>query len=279
MKISLKKPLAVFDLETTGLNITNDRIVEISILKVHPTGNKESKLLRLNPGIPIPDASSQIHGIYDKDVQDSPGFKEVAKDLVRFLSGCDLAGYNALRFDIPVLMEEFLRADIDFDIKNRHIVDVQNIFMKMEPRTLKGAYRFFCQKDLIDAHSAEADTLATFEILEAQIEKYEGVEYEEKSGNISTPIVNDIKALHEFSKHHEFADLAGQIIFDSEGNEVFHFGKYKGRTVEDVFTTDPSYYDWMMKGEFPLYTKKLITSIKLRMKGLGNVTMLSNKKR
>lgn len=279
MKLNLKKPLAVFDLETTGLNITIDRIIEISILKINPNGSRESKLYRVNPGIPIPDASSQIHGIYDKDIQNAPAFKDIAKDLLRFLTGCDLAGYNALRFDIPVLMEEFLRADIDFDIKNRHIVDVQNIFMKMEPRTLKGAYRFFCQKDLIDAHSAEADTLATFEILEAQIEKYEGVEYEEKSGNISTPVVNDIKALHEFSKHHEFADLAGQIIFDNEGNEVFHFGKYKGRTVEDVFTTDPSYYDWMMKGEFPLYTKKLITSIKLRMKGLGNVTMLSNKKR
>lgn len=280
MELNLKKPLAIFDLETTGLNITQDRIVEISILKINPNGKEEKKYHLINPGIPVPEESTRFHGFTSDDLKDKPLFKEVAKEIARFLSGCDLAGYNAIKFDIPLLMEEFLRANVDFDLQNRQVIDVQNIFMKMEPRTLKGAYRFFCNKELENAHSAEADTLATYEILKAQLSRYEHVEYEDRDGEVSKPIVNDVKALHEFSMQQHFADLAGQIIFNADGQEVFHFGKNKGRTVEEVFTKDPSYYDWMMKGEFPLYTKKLITTIKLRMKGLGQQTTdsIKNKK-
>lgn len=277
MELNLKRPIAFFDLETTGLNISNDRVIEISILKVHPNGNKEQKTLRINPGMPVPPESTKIHGITDEDLKDKPSFKDVAKELSRFLAGCDLSGYNAIKFDIPVLMEEFLRCDTDFDLNNRHVVDVQNIFMKMEPRTLKGAYRFFCQKELEDAHSAEADTTATYEILKAQLDRYQGVDYEGREGIVEHPVVNDVKALHDFSMQQQFADLAGQIIYNADRVEVFNFGKHKGRTVEDVFSKDPSYYDWMMKGDFPLFTKKLITTIKLRMSGMGSVTLTNSK--
>lgn len=267
MEINLKRPLAIFDLETTGLNITNDRIIEVCILKVHPDKTEEMKTLRINPEIPIPAESMKFHGITDEDVKDAPTFKMVAKDLATFLTNCDLAGYNALKFDIPLLMEEFLRCEIDFDIRKRKIVDVQNIFMKMEPRTLKGAYKFFCNSDLVDAHSAEADTKATYEILLSQLDRYNGTEYQDRNGIVSTPIINDINALHDFSSQQRTADLAGQIIYNNQNQEVFHFGKHKGKTVEEVFAKEPSYYDWMMKGEFPLYTKKLITQIKLRTFG------------
>lgn len=276
MQLNLKRPIAFFDLETTGLNIVNDRLIEISILKVHPDGVEEQKNWRVNPQIPIPETSSQFHGITDEDVINKPGFKEVGHEISRFLAGCDLAGYNALKFDVPLLMEEFLRYDISFDLSNRNIVDVQNIFMKMEPRTLKGAYRFFCQKELIDAHSAEADTRATYEILKAQLDLYENAEFEDFAGNKTKPVTNDMKRLHDFSSHHRFADLAGQIIFDENNQEVFNFGKHKGRTVEEVFRKEPSYYDWMMKGEFPLFTKKLITGIKLRMAG-KNISFTNKK--
>lgn len=267
MQLQLKRPIAFFDLETTGLNITTDRLIEISILKVMPDGKEEQKTWRVNPGQPIPEQSTVFHGIKDEDVKDLPQFKEVANDISRFLSGCDLSGYNAIKFDIPLLMEEFLRCDVSFDLSNRNLVDVQTIFMKMEPRTLKGAYRFFCQKDLEDAHSAAADTYATFEILKAQIERYQDTIYEDAAGNKSKPVLNDMQALHRFSSHHRFADLAGQIVYNDSDVEVFNFGKHKGRTVEEVFQKEPSYYEWMMKGEFPLYTKKLITAIKLRMFG------------
>jgi DNA polymerase-3 subunit epsilon len=277
MKLNLKRPLAIFDLETTGLSITADRLIEISILKAYPDGREEQKTWRVNPGMPVPEESKKFHGISDEDLKDEPLFKEIAHDLNAFLSGCDLAGYNALKFDIPMLMEEFLRCDIPFDITNRHLVDVQNIFMKMEPRTLKGAYRFFCNKELEDAHSAAADTKATYEILAAQVERYQDSIYEDSSGVKTKPVSNDMKALHDFSTHHRNADLAGQIIYNEDNQEVINFGKHKGRTVEEVFTREPSYYDWMMKGDFPLFTKKLITAIKLRMFG-KNVTLTNQKK-
>ncbi|MBK9291204.1 MAG: 3'-5' exonuclease [Bacteroidetes bacterium] len=276
MKINLKRPLAFFDLETTGLNIITDRIIEISILKVHPDGQEEIKTWRVNPGVPIPPSSTAFHGITDEDVKDLPGFASIAHDVARFLEGCDLAGYNAIKFDLPLLVEEFLRYDIPFDVSNRHLIDVQNIFMKMEPRNLRGAYRFYCQKELTDAHSAEADTRATFEILKAQLARYQDAEYTDPAGKTSRPVENDVRKLHEFSAHHRNADLNGQIIYDAQNREVFNFGKHKGKRVEDVFRDEPSYYDWMMKGEFPLFTKKLITAIRLRMKG-GQVRMTNKK--
>jgi DNA polymerase-3 subunit epsilon len=271
MELNLKRPIAFFDLETTGLNITTDRIIEICILKIHPDKKEEIKTIRVNPEMPIPAESRKFHGINDEDVKDAPTFKEVAKELNNFLNNCDLAGYNALKFDIPLLMEEFLRCDIDFDLKKRKMVDVQNIFMKMEPRTLKGAYRFFCNQELVDAHSAEADTKATYHILMAQLDRYKDSVHEQRNGDISNPIVNDISALHDFSIQQHTADLAGQIIYNDKNQEVFHFGKHKGRLVEEVFTKEPSYYDWMMKGEFPLFTKKLITQIKLRNFGKNTI--------
>jgi DNA polymerase-3 subunit epsilon len=277
MQLNLSRPLAFFDLETTGLNIINDRIIEISILKVHPDGKEEQKTWRVNPGIPIPPSSTLFHGITDEDVSGLPGFASIGHDVARFLAGCDLAGYNAIKFDLPMLVEEFLRYDIPFDISNRYLVDVQNIFMKMEPRNLRGALRFYCQKELSDAHSAEADTRATYQILKAQLDRYQDSEYTDLEGNVSKPIENDIKKLHHISSHHRNADLNGQIIFDEQNREVFNFGKHKGKVVEEVFRDEPSYYDWMMKGEFPLFTKKLITAIRLRMKG-SKVSMANKKK-
>lgn len=276
MQLNLKRPLAIFDLETTGLSITSDRLIEISILKVMPDGTEEQKTWRVNPEMPIPEESIRFHGIRDEDVQDAPPFKVIGHDISRFLQGCDLAGYNALKFDVPMLVEEFLRHDIPFDMTHRSLVDVQNIFMKMEPRTLKGAYRFFCQQELTEAHSAAADTRATYEILLAQIERYADSVYEDAAGNQSKPVVNDVDALHQFSSHHRNADLNGQIIFNEQGQETFNFGKHKGKTVEEVFATEPAYYNWMMKGDFPLFTKKLITTIKLRM--FGKQVTLTNKR-
>jgi DNA polymerase-3 subunit epsilon len=265
MQLNLTKPIAFFDLETTGVNVASDRIVEISILKVMPDGTKETKTKKINPTIPIPLQSSLIHGIYDKDVADEPTFKAIAKSLADFLKDCDLAGYNSNKFDIPILVEEFLRAEIDFDLKNRRFVDVQNIFHQMEQRTLKAAYKFYCGKDIINAHSAQADIEATYEVFLAQLKKYEGVEFEDKKGNISTPVKNDINALHEFTNINKNADLAGRIIFNENGVEVFNFGKHTGKPVEQVLREEPSYYAWMMNGDFPLYTKKVLTDIKLRL--------------
>lgn len=267
MELNLKKPLALFDLETTGLSVSNDRLIEISILKVTPEGKEEQRTWRVNPAMPIPAESIKFHGITDEDVANAPLFKEIGHEISQFLQGCDLAGYNVLKFDLPMLVEEFLRHDIPFDISGRSLIDVQNIFMKMEPRTLKGAYRFFCDKELSDAHSAEADTRATYEVLKAQLSRYENADYEDIDGNISQPVVNDMKALHTFSSHHRNADLNGQIIFNDNEQETFNFGKHKGKTVEEVFTKEPAYYNWMMKGDFPLFTKRLITTIKLRMQG------------
>lgn len=264
MELNLLKPLAVFDLETTGTNIGTDRIVEICIIKINTDGKEQVITQRVNPGIPIPAEATAVHGISNEDVKDQPTFAEVGQKLAQVLSNCDLAGYNSNKFDIPLLMEEFLRADIFFELKGRRFVDVQNIFHKMEPRTLKAAYKFYCKKEIINAHSAEADARATYEILKSQIECYQDIEYISPDGSSCKPIVNDIKALHDFSSQTRNADLAGQIIYNAKDKEVFNFGKYKGKTVEEIFSIEPSYYDWMMKADFPLYTKKVITAIKLR---------------
>lgn len=264
MELNLTKPLAVFDLETTGIKVATDRIVEISILKVMPGGDQKTYTRKINPTIPIPPKTTEIHGISDEDVKDAPTFKEIAHELNQFLVNCDLAGYNSNKFDIPLLAEEFLRVDVDFDLKGRRFVDVQNIFHKMEPRTLKAAYAFYCGKDLHNNHSAEADTLATYEILKSQIDRYEGVKYKLKNGKEIEPVVNNVEKLSEFSVQFKNADLIGHIVFNDKDQEIFNFGKYKGKTVEEVFDKEPSYYDWMMKGAFPLSTKKVITSIKLR---------------
>ena len=273
MELKLKRPIAFFDLETTGIKVATDRIVEISIVKIHPNGKKEVKTRRVNPEMPIPKETSEIHGIYDEDVKDEPTFKQIARSLDTFIQNCDLAGYNSNKFDVPLLAEEFLRAGIDFDVENRKLVDVQNIFHKMEQRTLVAAYKFYCQKDLTNAHSAEADTTATYEILEAMLDKYEGAEFVDKKGNVSQPVVNDVKALSEFSTVNRNVDLIGHIVYNEDDDEVFNFGKNKGRLVADVFKKEPSYYDWMMKGQFPEYTKKVITKIKLRSASQGNMKL------
>lgn len=264
MELNLNRPIAFFDLETTGLSIASDRIVEISILKVNPDGSSKTVTKLVNPTIPIPEITSAIHGIYDKDVKDKPTFKELANELNQLLNNCDLAGYNAIKFDIPLLVEEFYRADVNFDIKGRKFIDAQNIFHKMEQRTLSAAYKFYCNKELTDAHTAEADTIATYEIIKAQLDKYIDTEYTDRKGNTSKPVINDMQALHDFSFQNKNADLVGQIIFNDQDIEVFNFGKHKGKSVEELFRKEPSYYDWMMKSDFPLSTKKVITAIKLR---------------
>jgi DNA polymerase-3 subunit epsilon len=261
MKLNLKRPLAFFDLETTGVNVASDRIVEISILKAMPDGTEDVKTLRINPGIPIPLESSLIHGIYDEDIRHERTFKQAGEELARFLDDCDLAGYNSNRFDIPVLMEEFLRAGIDFDIENRHFVDVQNIFHQMEQRTLKAAYQFYCGKDIENAHSAEADIKATYEVLKAQIERYENQSWEDKKGVVSKPVQNNIEALHAFTNLNKPVDFAARMVYNEDGVEVINFGKHKGRPVEDVFQSEPSYYNWMLNGDFPLYTKRCLEKI------------------
>ena len=251
MKLNLKNPLIFFDLETTGINIASDRIVELSYLKIYPNSEEESKTYLINPTIPIPAKTTEIHGITDEDVKDAPTFTEVAKTIANVLEGCDIAGYNSNKFDIPLLAEEMLRADIDIDLKKRKFIDVQVIFHKKEQRTLGAAYLFYCKKELIYAHSSEADTRATFEVLQAQLDKY-------------SDLPNDIDELSKFSSHNNNVDFAGRIILDEKGIERFNFGKYKGMTVEEVFEKDPAYYGWMMNNDFPLYTKKVLTSIKLR---------------
>lgn len=264
MKLNLTRPLAFFDLEATGLNLGSDRIVEIAILKVHPDGSQEIKCMRINPEIPIPYESSMIHNIYDKDVTDAPTFKDVAQEIADFLGDADLAGYNSNKFDIPMLMEEFLRAKVDFDIESRRFVDVQNIFHQMEQRTLKAAYKFYCGKDIENAHSAEADIRATYEVLLAQLEKYKDEEWEDRKGNRSKPVQNDVDALHKFTNLSRPVDFAGRLVFNEDGIEVFNFGKHKGKCVEEVFTAEPSYYSWMQQGDFPLYTKRCLEKIWVR---------------
>ncbi len=252
MKLNLKNPLVFFDLETTGINITKDRIVEISLLKVHPNGKEEIKSRLINPEMPIPPQATAIHGITDDDVKDCPTFKQVAKSLADMLEGCDLAGFNSSRFDVPMLSEEFLRAGVDFDMSKRKFVDVQIIFHKKEQRTLEAAYKFYCDKELQNAHSAESDTIATYEVLKSQLDRYPDLE-------------NDVAFLSkEYSSFNNNVDFAGRIILDEKGVEVFNFGKHKGKPVTQVLRDEPGYYAWMMDGDFPLNTKQALTKIRLR---------------
>ncbi len=250
MELQLSKPLCFFDLETTGTNVATDRIVEISILKIHPNGNKESKTWLVNPEIPIPAEVVAVHGISDEKVAGEPTFRQLSKEIYGMIRDSDLAGFNSDRFDIPLLAEEMLRAGVDFDMKNMVSVDVQTIFHKMEKRTLEAAYKFYCGKDLNEAHSAKADTLATYEVLLSQLDHYPELE-------------NNVKKLAEFSTHRQFADFAGFIALDKEGEEIFSFGKHKGVKVRDVLEKEPGYFGWILNADFPLYTKKVLTQIKL----------------
>ncbi|MBR7114430.1 MAG: ribonuclease H-like domain-containing protein [Alistipes sp.] len=253
MKLNLKRPIVFFDLETTGVDTAKDRIVEVSMIKIMPDGEEIVRTRRINPQMHIPEQATAIHGITDEDVKDAPTFAQVAKSMAQFIEGCDFGGFNSNRYDLPMLVEEFLRAGVDVDFKRRRFVDVQNIFHKMEQRTLVAAYKFYCDKNLEEAHSAEADTRATYEVLMAQLDRYPELQ-------------NDVAALADFSERGQTADFAGRIGFNDKQEEVFNFGKYKGRRVEDVFREEPSYYAWMMNGDFPLYTKKVITEIYLRLK-------------
>ena len=253
MQLNLANPLVFFDLETTGVNICKDRIVEISYLKISPNGKEEGKTRRINPEMPIPPEATAIHGITDEDVKDCPTFKEIAKSLASQIEGCDLAGFNSNRFDIPLLAEEFLRANVNIDLSKRKFVDVQTIFHKMEQRTLQAAYKFYCDKELADAHSAEADTKATYEVLKAQLDRYPDLK-------------NDMKFLSEYSSFTNNVDFAGRMIYNDKGEEVINFGKYKGRLVTEVLQTDPGYYAWIIGGDFPLNTKQKLTEIRMRMK-------------
>ncbi|HOO83805.1 MAG TPA: 3'-5' exonuclease [Prolixibacteraceae bacterium] len=264
MRLNLRNPIVFLDLETTGINIASDRIVEIALLKINPEGNEEEKLYRINPEMPIPENATRVHGISDSDVANEPTFKEVAKTIANFIEGCDLAGFNSNRFDIPLLAEEFLRSGIDIDLKKRKFIDVQAIFHKMEKRTLTAAYKLYCEKDLEDAHSAMADTKATYEVLKAQLDRYQNAEYEDNHGHKSFPIKNDINSLSEFSAYDRNVDFMGRIVYDENGVEVFNFGKNKGVSVEKVLRDQPGYYGWIMNGDFPLYTKKVLTAIKIR---------------
>ncbi|MAO07829.1 MAG: DNA polymerase III subunit epsilon [Alteromonas sp.] len=251
MELQLNKPICFFDLETTGINVANDRIVEISILKVFPNGNRESHTWRVNPEMPIPEQASAVHGITNEMVAQEPTFNELAPKVYQLIKDSDLGGFNSNRFDIPLLAEEMLRADIDFDMKKALSVDVQTIFHKMEKRTLEAAYKFYCDKTLDNAHSAEADTLATYEVLKAQLDKYPELE-------------NDIHFLSDFSSHRDFADFAGFIGYDENGAEMFTFGKHKGTLVEEILEKEPGYFGWLLNADFPLYTKRVLTRIKLR---------------
>lgn len=263
MNLNLKKPLVFFDLETTGTNIAKDRIVEYSFLKVMPNGSQQVKTQKINPEMPIPLHSSLIHGIYDEDVKDAPTFKQVAKELSAFLEGVDLAGFNIIRFDVPMLVEEFLRNNIDFSLNNRKLIDAQKIFHMMEPRNLSAAYRFYCGKTLEDAHTAEADTKATFEILQSQIEHYQGKTMKDKEGREYEPIKNDMEVLHQITAE-KIVDFAGTMVFNDKGQEVFNIGKHKGKLVTEVLKQEPNYYDWYQKADFPLDSKRKLTEIKLR---------------
>ena len=254
MKLNLRRPMVFFDLETTGTNISTDRIVEISVVKVMPDGEQITRTRRINPEMPIPAEATAVHHITDEDVKDMPTFRQVAKSLREFMIGCDFCGFNSNRFDLPMLAEEFMRVDVDVDFfKKAKYVDVQNIFHKKEERTLVAAYKFYCDKNLEEAHSAEADTMATYEVLCSQLDRYDDLE-------------NSVEFLSEFSSRAKTADFVGRIAYDENGVEVFTFGKHKGKSVEEIFRTDPSYYAWIMNGDFPNYTKKIFTEIKFRLK-------------
>jgi DNA polymerase-3 subunit epsilon len=263
MKLNLRNSIAFFDLEATGTNVGTDRIVEISIVKLHPDQGREIYTKRVNPGIPIPLEASLIHGIYDKDVRNEPLFKDIAKDIQAFIGKADLGGFNVLKYDIPLLVEEFLRSGIDFDLENRNLLDAQKIFFMMEKRNLTAAYKFYCGRNLENAHSAEADTLATLDVFEAQVERYQGEEMEDLQGNKVGIFQNDMKKIHDMVNE-KMVDLAGRFVFNSQGQEIFNFGKHKGKTIDQALKEEPGYYDWMMKGDFPLDTKRKLTQVKLR---------------
>jgi DNA polymerase-3 subunit epsilon len=270
MKLNLKKPLAFFDLETTGTDVAKDRIVEIAIVKIMPDGSvrtwpaqsgPENRFL-INPQMPIPIESSMVHGIYDQDVVAAPTFEQTSSKLFQFLMDCDLGGFNSNKFDIPLLAEEFLRVGVDFSLEGRNLIDVQILFHMMEPRTLKAAYKFYCDKSLEGAHEALPDAMATKEVFEAMLVRYAGVQMEDKAGNLYEPVVNDMDKIHSFTERKKKADLAGHIIYSDQGDIIFNFGKYKGSKVMDVLIKDPGYYSWMQNADFPLYTKKVLTDIR-----------------
>ena len=265
--LKLKKPLAFFDLETTGVDTINDRIVEISMLRAMPDGSSSQKTMRINPEMPIPAESSAVHGIYDEDVKDCPTFRKAASEIMHFLEGCDLAGYNSVKFDLPLLVEEFIRVGMEFDISKRRMVDAQKIFHYMEPRNLAAAFRFYCGREMSEegtAHSAEFDTYVTFQVLIEQVKRYENQERKDEKGNVSVPILNDVEVLDKLSRGNQY-DLASRMVYNDKGQVMFNFGKHKGKLVTDVLRQDPSYYDWMMRGDFARDTKRKLTDIKLRM--------------
>lgn len=251
MELNLKRPIVFFDLETTGVDPAKDRIVEISMVKIMPDGSEDVRTRLINPQMHIPETSTAIHGITDDDVRDAPTFAQIAKSLYKFIEGCDFGGFNSNRFDLPMLVEEFLRAGVDVDFKRRRFIDVQNIFHKMEQRTLVAAYKFYCGKDLADAHSAEADTMATYEVLKAQLDRYPELQ-------------NDVAFLSDYSSFNKNVDFAGRMVYDDKGVEVFNFGKYKGMPVADVLKRDPGYYSWILNSDFTLNTKAMLTKIRLR---------------
>ncbi|MFZ9187523.1 MAG: exonuclease domain-containing protein [Algoriphagus sp.] len=263
MQLNLKNSIAFFDLEATGTNVSTDRIVEISIVKLNPDGGQQIYTRRVNPGVPIPLEASLIHGLYDKDIKNEPFFKDLAQEVFQFIGMADLAGFNVLKYDIPLLVEEFLRAGIDFDLDKRNLLDAQKIFHLMEKRNLSAAYKFYCGKKLENAHSAEADTLATVDVFRAQIERYLGETVEDLQGNTLGVFENDMKKVHALVNE-RMVDLAGRFVFNSQGQEVFNFGNHKGKTIEQALKEEPGYYEWMMKGDFPLDTKRKLTQIKLR---------------
>lgn len=253
MKLKLNKPIVFFDIEATGLDISKDRIVEISILKVFTDGHEESCTYRVNPEIPINESATNVHGITNDDVKDCPTFKSISKTISKIIEGSDIGGFNSNRFDIPLLAEEFLRCNNPIDLRRCKFIDVQTIFHKMEKRTLEAAYKFYCNKELVNAHSALADAKATYEVLQAQLDLYPTLE-------------NDVNMLAEFSSQNKNVDYLGRMVYDEKGNAIFNFGKYKGKLVTDVLSRDPNYYAWIMNGDFPLDTKKQLTNIKLKMK-------------
>jgi len=266
MNLLLSRPIVFFDAETTGLNIGKDKIIELAFLKIYPDGSEEESVWRINPQIPISKEAEAVHGISNADLKDKPVFSEVADEILQFLENCDMAGFNSNKFDLPLLVEEFLRIDKDFDLKDKKSIDIQNIFHKMEPRNLSAAYRFYCQKELTDAHQALADTRATYEILKNQLDKYKDKAYEDAKTGRTIQLENNVKILSDFSRENRSVDFAGHIVFNENDEEVFNFGKYKGVPVHKVFKIEPPYYDWMMKADFPLYTKKIITRIYKNLK-------------
>lgn len=271
--LHLKRPLVIFDLETTGTDLSKDRIVEIAMIKVHPDGTVEKKpeqrglehRLLINPDMPIPLETSMIHGIYDEHVAGKPTFKQYAKSMASFLDGCDLGGYNSNRFDVPFLAEEFLRAGIDFDLEGRNLIDVQNIFHKMEQRTLRAAYKFYCGKTIEGAHEALPDTEATLEVLLAQLERYKDTVVDVSDDETVGPVPQDMDALGVFCQRQPFADPAGRFVYDEDGNVLFNFGQHKGKPVTEVLTANPGYFGWMMGADFPEYTKKVLKRVNASM--------------